>query len=121
MQSNPLADSPYKFLEYYDYTTGDQELFFGRERETQILLSDIIVRRLVVLFAKTGTGKTSLINAGVRPLLDKRGYATYFVRVSDDPIASAREVLRNGTKALDSQGDSLSTLLTAKAKEKPLV
>ena len=121
MENNSLADSPYKFLEYYDYTTGDRDLFFGREREKQILLSDIIVRRLVVLFAKTGTGKTSLINAGVRPLLEKRGYATYFVRVFEDPIASAREVLGSDAKALNSGENSLSTLLTAKAEEKPLV
>ena len=119
MPNNSLADSPYKFLEYYDYTTDDQALFFGRERETQILLSDIIVRRLVVLFAKTGTGKTSLINAGVRPLLQKRGYATYFVRVAVDPIESARQVLDGAVKG--PEGNSLSALLTAKAKEKPLV
>ena len=55
--------SPFKFLDYYD--VDDEEIFFGRKRETEILFNDITTSRLVVLFAKTGTGKTSLINAGV--------------------------------------------------------
>jgi hypothetical protein len=84
--------SPYKFLD--SYGPGDRDLFFGRERETRIFLSDIVVARLVVLFAKTGTGKTSLINAGVRPLLEQREYATFLVRVAEDPLESARAELR---------------------------
>lgn len=79
--------SPYKFLDYY--TLEDRDIFFGRERETHILLSDVLVSRLVVLFAKTGTGKTSLINAGVRPILEDRGYVTFFIRVREDPELSA--------------------------------
>lgn len=80
--------TPYKFLDYYRFE--DRDIFFGRESEKRILLADVIVARLVVLFAQTGTGKTSLINAGVRPLLEDKGYKTYFVRVKKDPIESAR-------------------------------
>lgn len=84
-----MTDSPYKFLDPYGYNERDSEYFFGRERETQILLSDIVTSRLVVLFAKTGTGKTSLINAGVRPVLEDREYATFLIRVRRDPVESA--------------------------------
>lgn len=89
-----MADvpSPYKFLKFYGID--DQNLFFGREQETKILLADVVVQRLVVLFAKTGTGKTSLINAGVRPLLHERGYETVFVRVERDPTKSARVAIK---------------------------
>jgi hypothetical protein len=90
--TNDRPPSPYKFLGIYGMD--DRDLFFGRERETQILLSEVVVGRMVVLFAKTGTGKTSLINAGVRPLLGERGYTTLFVRVSRDPAASLRETIR---------------------------
>jgi hypothetical protein len=82
-------NSPYKFLD--PYGIDDKRFFFGRERETRTLLADVLVGRLVVLFAKTGTGKTSLINAGVRPRLDQLGYRTVFVRVLQDPTRSARE------------------------------
>ena len=84
-----LLDSPYKFLD--PYGIDDERFFFGREREIRTLLADVLVGRLVVLFAKTGTGKTSLINAGVRPRLNQLGYRTVFVRVLQDPTRSARE------------------------------
>jgi hypothetical protein len=82
---------PYRYLDYFD--VADQDLYFGRDREIRILTSDIIVNRLVVLFAKTGTGKTSLINAGVRPVLDP-DYRTFLVRVEHDPVEAARDALR---------------------------
>ena len=82
---------PYKFLKQYEFE--DREIFFGRDRESEILLSDVIATRLVVLFAKTGSGKTSLINAGVRPRLEDLDYATFYIRVKKDPIASMREAL----------------------------
>ena len=88
---DPGASSPYKFLYPYEYR--DEKLFFGRDEEIKLLVADIVVSRLVVLFAPTGTGKTSLINAGVRPVLERRGYATFYVRVSKDPVRSAREIL----------------------------
>jgi hypothetical protein len=107
--SEPLP-SPYKFLDSYGLE--DDEIFFGRDRETRILLSDIVVARLVVLFAKTGTGKTSLINAGVRPLLEERGYATFVVRVGDDPVESTRAELERHVALGALPDDSLASLLT---------
>ncbi len=84
---------PYKFLDYYDYDEAAK--FFGRERETEVLLSDIVATRLVLLFARTGSGKTSLINAGARPRLEQElGYRTFYVRVERDPVASARAALK---------------------------
>src|SRR4051812_33163881 len=85
------AGSPFKFLE--PYGVADAHLFFGRDIETKVLLADIVTTRLVVLFAKTGTGKTSLINAGVRPTLHARGYRTVFIRVREDPVGDARHAI----------------------------
>lgn len=85
--------TPYKFLDNYEFE--DAEIFFGRDLEVELLLSDVISTRLVLLFAKTGSGKTSLINAGVRPRLEKLDYKTFFVRVEGDPTESARQVLAN--------------------------
>src|SRR4029078_8859876 len=43
----------------------DQELarkvFFGRDREARVLADQIIANRLVVVYAKSGLGKTSLL------------------------------------------------------------
>ena len=113
---NAMPDSPYKFLDYYD--TADRDIFFGRERETRILLSDVIVSRLVVLFAKTGTGKTSLINAGVRPRLEELDYATFYIRVEEDPTESARQALREENLLPSKlEGESLATQLEHAVKQ----
>jgi tetratricopeptide (TPR) repeat protein len=48
----------------------DARLFFGREAEVRMLLSYIVANRVVLLYAPSGAGKTSLLNAGVIPLLE---------------------------------------------------
>jgi hypothetical protein len=51
------------------FTTAQRDLFFGRKRETRELFHLLSVEKTVVLFSKSGLGKTSLLNAGVIPLL----------------------------------------------------
>jgi hypothetical protein len=94
---------PYKFLDYY--TVDDREIFFGRHREIEILLADVISARLVVLFAKTGTGKSSLINAGVRPRLEALKYRTFLARVGQEPIEGVRDELRAAGLLLPEDGE----------------
>jgi AAA+ ATPase superfamily predicted ATPase len=104
------SDSPYKFLAYYEDT--DSAIFFGRERETEILLSDVISTRIVVLFARTGIGKTSLINAGVRPRLEELDYVTFYIRVEKDPEASLLRALQEAQAVPDDiQGQPLTAQL----------
>jgi WD40 repeat protein len=47
-------------------------LFFGRDREANNLLSLIIAHPVVLLYAQSGAGKTSLLNARVAPLLEEQ-------------------------------------------------
>jgi hypothetical protein len=111
--SESIKHTPYRFLDYYRLE--DRDIFFGRESEKRILLADVIVARLVVLFAQTGTGKTSLINAGVRPLLEDQGYATFFVRVKKDPVESARrEIL--GLRARDESDSTENETISSDGK-----
>jgi len=83
--------APYKYLDYYTFE--DADLFFGREEETQKMVGEILSTRLLVLFSPSGSGKTSLINAGVRPALEKLGYETVYVRLDKDPIPSVRSAV----------------------------
>lgn len=53
------------------FQRADKELFFGRTPEMQELRSLVIAYRIVVLYAMSGAGKTSLINAGLVPLLEE--------------------------------------------------
>lgn len=52
----------------------DKELFFGRDYETRELCSRIIAHSVVLCYAQSGAGKTSLINAGVIPRLEEEGF-----------------------------------------------
>src|SRR5438552_2964884 len=49
----------------------DQIVFFGREREISETRSLIIAEPVVVLYATSGAGKTSMINAGLIPTLEQ--------------------------------------------------
>jgi hypothetical protein len=82
---------PYKFLD--PHTLQDKTIFFGRGQEIEILLADIVVNRLVVLFARTGMGKTSLIQAGVWPRLVDLGYKPVYLPTGGNPTESAIEAL----------------------------
>ncbi len=52
------------------FETRDRHLFFGREREAHEISSLVLANRLFVLCAASGAGKTSIVNAGVHPLLE---------------------------------------------------
>ncbi|HET9591097.1 MAG TPA: hypothetical protein VFO91_20090 [Anaerolineales bacterium] len=49
------------------FRTDERNLFFGREREALDLLSLVISERLVLFYAQSGAGKSSLINAKLIP------------------------------------------------------
>lgn len=57
-------------------------VFFGRESETAALTDQIIANRLIVVYAKSGLGKTSLLNAGVAKPLRDDGYLPLLARVN---------------------------------------
>ena len=65
----PLPAQPYKGL--ISYTSGDALIFAGRREASQRLAQRILAHRLVVVDGASGTGKTSLIQAGAGPVLAK--------------------------------------------------
>lgn len=56
------------------FERSEQNLFFGRDREISELLSLVTSNRVVLCYAPSGAGKTSLINAGLHPRLEKEGF-----------------------------------------------
>ena len=74
-----------------------RKTFFGREPASVALTDQILANRLVIVFAKSGLGKTSLLNAGVAPRLREAGSLPLFVRVNDiqrGPLYSVFEGVR---------------------------
>jgi len=51
------------------YEEKNAAIFFGREREARDLLSLVIANQLLLIYAPSGAGKTSLINARLIPML----------------------------------------------------
>src|SRR5688572_6843018 len=52
------------------FRTDEGHLFFGREREALNLLSLVISERLVLFYAQSGAGKSSLVNTRLIPGLN---------------------------------------------------
>jgi hypothetical protein len=57
------------------FERADARLFSGREDEAHELLASIAAHQAVLLYAASGAGKTSLLNAAVIPLLEGEGFA----------------------------------------------
>ena len=72
----------YKGTAPYQDLDLDRKTFFGREDESRSLLSLVLAERLVVLFAKSGMGKSSLINAGLAEPLRQRKYFPIVIRLN---------------------------------------
>jgi WD40 repeat protein len=67
------------------YERDDRRNFYGRRREARDLLSLILAERVVLFYAPSGAGKTSLLNAQVIPALEEEGFNVLpVVRVGSD-------------------------------------
>jgi WD40 repeat protein len=62
------------------------ETLFGRDKEINELINILIAERIVLLYSPSGAGKTSLIYAGLLPILKKEGFPPLpIVRVNMPP------------------------------------
>jgi WD40 repeat protein len=71
--------SPYKGLAPFDDSELDALLFFGREREIEVIVANLMASRLTVLYGASGVGKTSLLQAGVAHRLRREQHAVVVV------------------------------------------
>ncbi len=101
--TNPLLQdfSPYKGLQ--PYTEADRAFFFGRERDSEIIASNLYAAPLTVLYGESGVGKSSVLLAGVIPLLRQTpNVAVVVFRQWQDvgfPHALKREILKSVVEA----------------------
>ncbi|MDX2303798.1 MAG: hypothetical protein NW226_13415 [Microscillaceae bacterium] len=54
------------------FSTEQADIFFGREGDIQRLYNLVIRENITLLYAKSGLGKSSLINAGLVPVLQQK-------------------------------------------------
>ncbi len=91
--------SPYKGLASFGEEGLDPLLFFGREREIEVIAANLIASRLTVLYGPSGVGKTSILKAGVVPRLREQGAEVLvFSSWSGDPFEGALDEPESGQR-----------------------
>ena len=81
--------SPYRGLAPFEDSELDALYFFGRERDSEIVVANLIASRLTVLYGPSGVGKSSLLLAAVaRQLreLPEEPVVVVFSNWGDDPV-----------------------------------
>jgi hypothetical protein len=137
-----LAAGPlYKGLDPFRDNDVDIADFAGREADVEALFARLLANRTVVLYGRSGLGKTSLLLAGLFPRLRNQGYFPLYVRLLASPLgdltATLAEALRRTSppsaaddldaEPLATQGvgrlvDALATsLATGNRARRPLV
>lgn len=84
--------APYKGLLFFD--EADADLFFGREALTARLADRVTAielhssLRFLAVVGASGSGKSSLVRAGLAVTLKRRGWATYIFTPTAEPLKS---------------------------------
>jgi energy-coupling factor transporter ATP-binding protein EcfA2 len=118
--TRPLNDaSPYRGLDRFE--DRDTALFFGRDQLIKSLLTQLSSSPILLVLGASGSGKSSLVRAGLLPALSKLVGTSfrYFVLVPDvNPFESLRSSLISGgfsqseTKTLlGSEPEALAALI----------
>ena len=88
-----VPPAPYKGLAPFEDSDADALLFFGRERESEVIAANLIASRITVLYGPSGVGKSSVLRAGVAYRLRKESDAAVivFATWTGDPVAALVE------------------------------
>ncbi len=65
--------SPYVGPRPFKRDPEEQKLFFGRKHESENIISLIYSHKIVLIYAQSGAGKTSIFNASIAPALEEKG------------------------------------------------
>src|SRR5512138_3571593 len=66
------TDQPNPYIGPRTFQREDGHLFFGRDRESADLEALVVSEKLVLFYAQSGAGKSSLINARLIPNLERK-------------------------------------------------
>jgi hypothetical protein len=104
IRSRYLGSSPFNDSEE------DRARFFGRDAEGEQLYLRVLSVSLLVQFAASGLGKTSLLQASLFPRLRQKSFLPVMVRLNASEESLVDAVIRSFEKACESQGLKLPEL-----------
>src|SRR4051794_7700506 len=86
--------SPYQGL--IPYREEDATFFFGRRKETRLIIANLFAAPLTLLYGASGVGKSSILNAGVIHELQRREDVLVIPHRAwqSDPVAGLKEAVR---------------------------
>ncbi|MGL4257737.1 MAG: BTAD domain-containing putative transcriptional regulator, partial [Microbacterium sp.] len=90
------GDCPYPGLEAFG--PEDADLFFGRESEIDSLLQRIAPGGIVTIAGPSGSGKSSLMRAGLLPRLRAGGRDIPVIRPGGSPTTELRRAMEHGAR-----------------------
>ena len=79
--------NPWRGLKSYE--TSDADLFFGRKNATDELLARVQSERFLVVIGSSGSGKSSLVRAGLVPGLSAENIVSIVVRPRTHPVCKS--------------------------------
>lgn len=85
------GDPPYKGLTYF--TEADADLFFGREDLVARLMARLTDDRFLAVIGASGSGKSSLLRAGVIPRLRAKNWQIYTFTPTAFPLSALANTL----------------------------
>ena len=97
----PVQDSTVSlFIGLQSYSEAQSDIFYGRDEEIDRLTNLINANTLTIVFGKSGTGKTSLLNAGVFPRLRRNYCLPFRIRLefrddSPDLVSQIKNILKS--------------------------
>ena len=106
--------SPYKGLD--PFTRGDARDYFGREDAAEELLKRVEgANFIVLLLGPSGSGKSSLINAGLLPRLEDKGHKVVPVAAPGrEPLATILRAIKPGADLQTIRSDERNIVKTPK-------
>lgn len=120
LPAEPGAISPYKGLLYFDEP--DAPLFFGREQVTAELIAHLRQHRFLAVVGASGSGKSSVVRAGVIPAI-RRGeiageqgssaaWPVHLITPGDEPLKALAGTLTRDSESVKATKTLLADLQT---------
>lgn len=113
--------NPFKFLDAYD--VNDRAIFFGRDEEIRDLYARFYRSRILLVYGESGTGKTSLIECGLRSEIPSEEALFVSIRLVQDPVTAVRVALQRliDLDAPETLNELIGSVIAAKSKMLVLV
>jgi energy-coupling factor transporter ATP-binding protein EcfA2 len=103
------------------FTTAYKDLFFGRQKEMAELYQLIFLKQIVVLYGKSGLGKSSLIQAGIIPkIVEAETHQPIYIRFTADNKLDAESPTETTKKIIGEKFNAATFLQKIKADEDSL-